>query len=124
MNYLFDKFLLTSSPSGRPQITVWICLITVLVCSYIAELIGVHSIFGAFMVGVMLPRRDNLPHHMTQKLEELTSTLFLLMFFAGIGLKTDLKQLNNGFVAISILTYHRLSNWKNFRNSAFILYIH
>jgi Kef-type K+ transport system membrane component KefB len=67
--------------------------------SFITDIIGIHAIFGAFLVGLVV-----IPHHggfgaiVTEKMEDLISILFLPIYFALSGLKTDLGLLNNGSI--------------------------
>lgn len=58
------------------------------------ELIGVHSVFGAFVAGAILPIDREQRHAMMAKLSIVTMAL-LPLFFAYTGLRTDLALLGN-----------------------------
>jgi Kef-type K+ transport system membrane component KefB/ethanolamine utilization microcompartment shell protein EutS len=55
-----------------------------------AELIGVHALFGAFLYGVAVPREGRLVPQLTHLLENVVVILLLPLYFAAVGLKTDL----------------------------------
>lgn len=53
------------------------------------EFIGIHAIFGAFIVGVALGDSTHLSERTRVLLEEFVSFIFAPLFFASIGLKVD-----------------------------------
>ena len=57
------------------------------------EAIGVHALFGAFLAGIAMPRRDDLRHGLEVSLEAVTSVVLLPLFFASTGLRLDLGWL-------------------------------
>ncbi|KAI1134121.1 Sodium/hydrogen exchanger family-domain-containing protein [Hypoxylon sp. FL0543] len=59
-------------------------------------MIGVHPIFGAFLVGLICPHDGGFTIHVTEKIEDLVSVLLLPLYFALSGLSTDLGLLNDG----------------------------
>jgi len=61
----------------------------VLAGSY-ADWIGVHAVFGGFLLGAFLPGKQ-LKAELTKRIEGLVSTLFVPVFFAFSGLNTDLR---------------------------------
>jgi len=46
-----------------------IILIMVFVSSWITEVIGVHAIFGAFLLGVVTPRLNGFALRLTERIE-------------------------------------------------------
>ncbi len=62
--------------------------------AYIAELIGIHVLFGAFMAGVIMPADFNFKHSVTGKVEDVSLLLFLPIFFVFTGLRTQIGLLN------------------------------
>ncbi|KAI3453514.1 hypothetical protein Pfo_010177 [Paulownia fortunei] len=80
----------------RPLISwVYICLIFtgVMISGFITDAIGTHSVFGAFIFGLVIP---NGPIDVTliERLEHFVSGLLLPLFFAISGLKTDIILIN------------------------------
>jgi Kef-type K+ transport system membrane component KefB len=58
--------------------------------SYTTEILGIHALFGAFLTGVIMP--DNLKFRkiMTEKVEDVSLSIFLPLFFVSTGLKTQI----------------------------------
>ncbi len=59
------------------------------------ELIGIHAIFGAFVLGAMIPHDTGMARELTDRLEDLVVVLLLPAFFAFTGLHTQIGLLNN-----------------------------
>ncbi|KAI7979459.1 Cation/H(+) antiporter 15 [Camellia lanceoleosa] len=68
----------------------FVCLILtgVMVAGFITDAIGTHSVFGAFMFGLVIPN-GQLSVTLVEKLEDFVSGLLLPLFFAMSGLKTN-----------------------------------
>ena len=64
-------------------------LLTMAASAWLTEWFGVHALFGAFLAGVALPKGQNLVSEVTAKLEGITTTILLPIFFASIGLRTS-----------------------------------
>lgn len=62
------------------------------VSAYTTEWIGLHAVFGGFLLGVAMPR-GKLTELVTARLEKVTVYLLLPMFFTYSGLKTQLNVL-------------------------------
>lgn len=66
----------------------------VLACSFSTSLIGIHAIFGAFLFGVVMPRRPaDLLHRTIAVPIRTTSALLLPVFFVVTGLSVDVTDL-------------------------------
>ncbi|MDR1408320.1 MAG: cation:proton antiporter [Tannerella sp.] len=65
-----------------------------LVSSYLTEMLGLHALFGAFMAGVVMPQNDHFRSIMTEKVEDVSLALFLPLFFASTGLRTEIGLLD------------------------------
>jgi Kef-type K+ transport system membrane component KefB len=74
----------------------WIVVIFtgVLVSAYTTEEIGIALIFGAFTMGLIMPRHAGLTEDITGRVEDFTITLLLPLFFAFTGLKTNMGLLD------------------------------
>ncbi|MFG0247253.1 MAG: cation:proton antiporter [Phycisphaeraceae bacterium JB051] len=65
------------------------------------EFIGIHAIFGAFIVGVMLGDSPHLRQQTRTTIEQFISFIFAPLFFASIGLQVDfVSHFDLGLVAI------------------------
>ena len=85
-----------SIQNGPSQGMVALTLLMVLFSSWFTAVIGIHAIFGAFLVGLICPHEGGFAIKMTEKIEDLISVLFLPLYFALSGLSTDLGLLNDG----------------------------
>lgn len=85
-----------------------VCLIVMLFSSCISEIIGIHALFGAFLAGTIIPDHSKLKHDLEMKLEDVSLIVFLPIFFAFNGLRTQIGLLNSaslwGLCAIVIAT--------------------
>lgn len=59
------------------QLTMAIIVIMIFLSAWTTEWIGVHAIFGAFLVGVIIPRLGSIPVELTHKLEDLVGVALL-----------------------------------------------
>ncbi|GAC1463286.1 MAG: cation:proton antiporter [Chamaesiphon sp.] len=66
----------------------------VVASALITELIGVHLIFGAFLLGAVMPKDAGLTRELAQKTEDFVLTVLLPIFFAYSGLRTEIGLLN------------------------------
>jgi Kef-type K+ transport system membrane component KefB len=74
------------STIGRDVIAL--ALLGVLVSSLTTEAIGIHAIFGAFLLGAIVPSDSALARTLIARLEDLVTILFLPAFFAFTGMRT------------------------------------
>jgi Kef-type K+ transport system membrane component KefB len=65
-------------------------LLGILFSSLATESIGIHSIFGAFVLGAIIPNRSKLARQLTSKLEDFVIVFLLPAFFAFTGLRTQI----------------------------------
>ncbi len=83
----------------------WITVIFagVLIAAVTTETIGIAVIFGAFVMGLTMPRHAGLSEDVTQRVEDFVLTLLLPLFFAYTGLRTNVGLLGSGqLVAITV----------------------
>lgn len=65
-----------------------------IVSSYLTELLGLHALFGAFIAGVVMPSNIKFRKIMSEKVEDVSLSLFLPLFFVSTGLRTEIGLLN------------------------------
>lgn len=70
--------------------------IILIVSSYITSIIGIHSLFGAFIAGVIMPSDFSFRKIVIDKIEDVSIVLLLPLFFVITGLKTQIGLLNDG----------------------------
>jgi len=77
------------------QNTVAGVLLLVFASAWVTELIGIHALFGAFLLGAILPRTGGFARSIAEKLEELVLVVLLPLFFAYSGLRTDIQLIES-----------------------------
>lgn len=80
---------------GEPVKELYICatLSIVLAAGFMTDLIGIHALFGAFVVGVLIPKEGPFAGALVEKVEDLVSGLFLPLYFVSSGLKTNVATI-------------------------------
>jgi Kef-type K+ transport system membrane component KefB len=71
------------------QVLVALSLILLLLSAYITNAIGIHAVFGAFLMGIILPRRTTYIEPV-RSLDQVNNVLFLPLFFVTSGLRTQI----------------------------------
>jgi Kef-type K+ transport system membrane component KefB len=66
-----------------------------LLAALATQKIGIHALFGAFLIGAIIPHDSRLARDINSKFEDLVVVLFLPIFFAFTGLRTQIGLLNN-----------------------------
>lgn len=85
-----------SLDQGPTQLMITVTLLLVLLSAWVTDILGVHAIFGAFLVGLMVPHEGGFAVAMTEKIEDLVTVVFLPLYFTLSGLRTNLGTLNSG----------------------------
>jgi Kef-type K+ transport system membrane component KefB len=75
---------------GLTQDSLAIILLLVLGSSIFTELLGIHALFGAFLMGAIMPKHPGFVHALTEKLNDIAVVLLLPLFFAFNGLRTSI----------------------------------
>ncbi len=78
-----------------PAYTIASVYAMILVASALTEWIGIHAIFGAFLLGVIIPSNSSLAKNFLSKLKEPVTILLLPAFFAYTGMRTEIGLLDN-----------------------------
>lgn len=65
-------------------------LVAVLLSAVATEHIGIHAIFGAFLLGAIIPHDSVIARHATERLGDIVRVMFLPAFFAFTGLRTEI----------------------------------
>ena len=60
-----------------------------------AEIIGIHAIFGAFIYGAILPADSPIARHLRLERTPVITILFLPVFFALTGLRTEIGLMSS-----------------------------
>lgn len=73
-----------------------VMLLLVLVSGWTTERLGIHALFGAFLVGAIMPKAHDFIHALLEKLNDFAVVLLLPLFFAFTGLRASIGLLNGG----------------------------
>ena len=73
-----------------PHEAVALVFVALLLSTLTAEIIGIHAIFGAFLLGAVIPHESAMARAMIRQLEHLVMVLLLPAFFAFTGMRTRL----------------------------------
>ncbi len=68
--------------------------IILVISSFFTEILGLHTLFGAFVAGVIMPSNLKFRKIMTEKVEDVSLSFFLPLFFVSTGLRTEIGMLN------------------------------
>ena len=112
----FAVFMLTLAPrllaplarkverDGRlTHATLAIVLILFMLCAFVMDWVGIHAVFGGFILGCVMPR-GVLTTELRRQLEPFAVVVLLPMFFTFSGLHTQLSLMNSpGLVWVTAL---------------------
>lgn len=104
------KWMENRCPEGEPVNETYVCAIlsAVLAAGFVTDTIGIHALFGAFVIGVLVPKEGPFAGALVEKVEDLVSGLFLPLYFVSSGLKTNVATIQGaqswGLLALVICT--------------------
>ncbi|KAF3975631.1 hypothetical protein ACB098_01G147600 [Castanea mollissima] len=104
------KWMAQRCPEGEPVDELYVCatLAAVLAAGFVTDAIGIHALFGAFVMGVLVPKEGPFAGALVEKVEDLVSGLFLPLYFVSSGLKTDIATIRGaqswGLLVLVIVT--------------------
>lgn len=81
---------------SKPVVAIF--FITLILSSYITEIIGIHALFGAFMAGAIMPENTKFRSIFIEKVEDVALVLLLPLFFVFTGLRTEIGLLNDAYL--------------------------
>jgi Kef-type K+ transport system membrane component KefB len=83
------RYLGHDSDHPPRRMAVWV-LVALLFSALTAEWIGIHAIFGAFLLGAIIPHDSDVAVDFRHKLEDIVKILLLPAFFAYTGMRTEI----------------------------------
>ncbi len=78
------------------QGTMVIVFAALLLAALSTDAIGIHALFGAFLLGAVIPHDSALARDVTAKINDLVVVLLLPAFFAFTGMRTQIGLVNGG----------------------------
>ena len=83
----------TDNSRGKGAIAA--VLFTVFFSAFMTEAIGIHALFGAFLAGIVMPKKTAFREALAIRLENFSTIILLPLFFALSGLRTQISLLND-----------------------------
>ena len=84
-----------------------VCLLVLIAASLATEIINIHAFFGAFITGLIIPRREKggtIHEFLALRIELFIIEFFLPLYFTNSGLKTHLNLLNTSRAWYTLIT--------------------
>jgi Kef-type K+ transport system membrane component KefB len=81
-----------------PRLPLWLTICLAMGSAWVTEMIGIHAIFGAFMVGAAMPRTPGAQVKVRRRLEPAVLTFLLPTFFVVVGLATRIDLLDDPYL--------------------------
>jgi Kef-type K+ transport system membrane component KefB len=79
-----------------PPAAVAVVFVALLLSALATEAIGIHAIFGAFLLGAVIPHDSAVARTFSAQLRPMVATLLLPAFFAFTGMRTRIDLLSGG----------------------------
>lgn len=90
--------------AGLASLPLALAVALALAGAWVTDAIGVHAIFGAFLVGVAMPRSGGVAEEVIGRLESMTTVILLPVFFVVAGLEVRLQDLGSAVaMAMTVL---------------------
>jgi Kef-type K+ transport system membrane component KefB len=90
------RWVLGRDGQGLTRGVMSVACIALLTSALICEYIGIHAIFGAFLLGTLVPFGSRIARELTERLEDLVVILLLPAFFAFTGMRTQIGLVTTG----------------------------
>lgn len=89
-------WMVGTTSEGEPlsEFTICVILTGAMISGFITDAIGTHSVFGAFVFGLVIPN-GTLGVVLLEKLDDFVSGLLLPLFFAISGLKANFASIDS-----------------------------
>jgi Kef-type K+ transport system membrane component KefB/nucleotide-binding universal stress UspA family protein len=84
-----------ASHAALSQNLLAVVFVLLLASALATQWIGIHAIFGAFILGAMMPKHTGFVRDLSEKLEDFTTVFFLPIYFAATGLRTNVGLLDS-----------------------------
>lgn len=96
VRYILRRFT-NDLTSGRPSdFLLFFIFVLVFISSFFTDIISVHPIFGAFIIGVIIPRDNGFSMRFIHMMESIVHVICIPVYFALAGLDVNLGLLSSG----------------------------
>jgi Kef-type K+ transport system membrane component KefB len=90
--WIGEQQLAARDPS-RATLALVACV--VMASAFSTELLGIHSLFGAFIAGMIMPEAHDFRRKIATRIENFSSVLLLPLFFTFTGLRTQVGLIDD-----------------------------
>lgn len=88
---LLKRFELLFRQTGQlSENAIALMLLLALVSALCTEWLGIHLLFGSFLMGAIMPKEQKFVRYVVNRFETIVVTLLLPLFFAFTGLRTNI----------------------------------
>jgi Kef-type K+ transport system membrane component KefB len=81
---------------------MYIIVLVPLTAGWLTDWIGIYSVFGGFVAGLVMPRDPRFREALHGRMMAVVSTLLLPVFFTFSGLNTDLRGITGGAMLLAL----------------------
>lgn len=92
---LAQRLIVWVETTERQRWAIPFVLLATLLSALATEMIGIHAIFGAFLLGVIIPHDSLLAQRLCRAVRDVAGVVFLPAFFAVTGMKTEIGLLSS-----------------------------
>ena len=86
----------TKDKLSKPIVAIF--FLTLVISSYLTEVIGIHALFGAVIAGAIMPENVRFRNLFIEKVEDVALVLLLPLFFVFTGLRTQIGLLDEPYL--------------------------
>lgn len=91
---IFKLIARFAAQRGVTQSALFMSLILMFALSFFCEISGLTYLVGAFQAGLVVPRTNGFATQLAQKIEHVVVVVFMPLFFAFSGIRTQFAVLN------------------------------
>jgi Kef-type K+ transport system membrane component KefB len=87
-------WLISQWEAGGGEAPAWApaaFFILVLLAALATHIVGIHAVFGAFLLGLVMPHDSRFAHTLAARVREPVTLLLMPAFFAFTGMRTELR---------------------------------
>lgn len=95
-------------------------LLVLISSALVTHLLGIHGLFGAFLAGVVMPKIPSFRKLIIEKVEDVSVTLLLPLFFVFTGLRTEIGLLNTAHLWLICILFIVVAIAGKFGGTAFV----
>jgi len=96
-------FIVSNRYLSRGGGTLSVAIVFCIFGAVFTEWIGLHAIFGAFLVGIAVGDSEHFSHKNREMLHDIVTYIFAPLFFVSIGFRVDFIQNFDGGVIVFVL---------------------